>query len=467
MTADASAETLPSQAAIAPGQVIGERYLVGELLGGGGMGVVYAGTHVLLGTPIAIKLIHAELRDDVEAVQRFVNEARATAKLKGEHIARVFDVGLLDSREPYLVMEQLEGVALDHYLHERGPLSVGEAVDIVLQACEGLAEAHAAGLVHRDIKPANLFLARRPDGLLSLKILDFGIAKQRVGSPHAPALTDPGKSLGSPWYMSPEQMLTPASVDERADVWSLGVLLFELLTGQRPFEGENVPQVCANVLTASVPALERYRSDLPPALDAVVQRCLEKEPARRFAGVAELARALGSVVAEPASIPVVVEPETPGSGVYELRREPSYGSLTPLQRGAEYDEPVAFRERSWPRALLLVACGCLALAGFFTYRDPSLPARAQVALAQLVPARFSLPWEPRLQPVEAARELEPEREPAQLLQVTHAEAVPERERVEASAPERLSPEEVRARVERYEAWLRAQGLQRLEEAEQE
>jgi eukaryotic-like serine/threonine-protein kinase len=209
---------------IETGQIIGERYLVGEVLGGGGMGVVRAGTHVLLGTPVAIKVIHSELKHDAEAVQRFVNEARAAAALKGEHIARVFDVGVLESGEPYLIMEQLEGMGLDQYLAGRGPLTPVEAVDIVLQVCEGLTEAHAAGLVHRDIKPANLFLARRPDGQLSAKILDFGIAK-RLDAP-SPALTDPGRSLGSPWYMSPEQMLTPASVDARADVWSLGVLLF-------------------------------------------------------------------------------------------------------------------------------------------------------------------------------------------------------------------------------------------------
>src|SRR5689334_17458976 len=127
--------------------MIGERYLVGEVLGGGGMGVVRAGTHVLLGTPVAIKVIHSELKDDAEAVQRFVNEARAAAGLKGEHVARVFDVGVLESGEPYLVMEQLEGVSLDQYLPGRGTLALGETVDIVLQVCEGLAEAHAFGLV--------------------------------------------------------------------------------------------------------------------------------------------------------------------------------------------------------------------------------------------------------------------------------------------------------------------------------
>jgi serine/threonine protein kinase len=346
----------PSDPATSPlqaGQLIAERYLVGEPLGGGGMGVVWGGTHVLLGTPVAIKVIHSELKGDSEVVHRFINEARAAAALKGEHIARVFDVGALDSGEPYLVMEQLEGVALDQYLAGHGQLSRTAAVDIVLQVCEGLAEAHAAGLIHRDIKPANLFLARRPDDQLSVKILDFGIAK-RVDTP-SPALTDPGKSVGSPWYMSPEQMLTPSSVDARADVWSLGVLLFELLTARLPFEGESVPQVCANVLAAAAPPPSLYRAEVGAELDAIVLRCLEKEPARRFESVKELAQAL-LPFATPALHAVAAEPLP----VLEPRQAPSYDSLTPVQgasAGSTARSPV--RRRVWPLALALVAVAAL------------------------------------------------------------------------------------------------------------
>jgi serine/threonine-protein kinase len=310
--------------ALEAGQIVGERYLVGEVLGGGGMGVVCAGTHVLLGTPVAIKVIHSELKDDSEVVQRFINEARAAAALKGEHIARVFDVGALDSGEPYLVMEQLEGMSLDLYLTGRGPLTRAEAIDIVLQVCEGLAEAHAAGLVHRDIKPANLFLVRRSDEQLAVKILDFGIAKRIDRA--SPALTDPGKSLGSPWYMSPEQMLTPSSVDAHADVWSLGVLLFELLTGRLPFEGENVPHVCANVLAAPAPRPSLYRGDLGPELDAIVLRCLEKEPVRRFASVDELAQALQAF-----ALPSPLALTSQHRSASEPRPPHSYDSLGPVQ----------------------------------------------------------------------------------------------------------------------------------------
>ena len=208
MTEEPSATQLgPSTPPIAAGQIIGERYRVGEVLGGGGMGVVCAGTHMLLGTPVAIKLIHSELKDDAEAVQRFVNEARATAALKGEHIARFFDVGLLESGEPYLVMEQLEGVSLDEYLHERGPLAQSEAIDILLQVCEGLAEAHAAALVHRDIKPANLFLAQRPDGQFSVNAKDIHIVRYYA---NAIAHLLPGEAAAGE-VVTPEPVPLPAS----------------------------------------------------------------------------------------------------------------------------------------------------------------------------------------------------------------------------------------------------------------
>jgi hypothetical protein len=283
---------------VVPGQLIGDRYRIGSIIGEGGMGVVCAATHVGLGTPVAVKLIRSDQQRDPASVQRFLNEARTAASLKGEHVARVYDVGQLESGEPYLVMEQLEGVGLDAFIAGRGPLSQGEAVDIVLQACEGLAEAHAVALVHRDIKPANLFLARRPDGELTLKILDFGISKRLVDS-GLEGLTEPGRSLGSPSYMSPEQMLDASLVDQRADVWSLGILLYELLTKQCPFGGTSVPQVCAAVLTAPAPVPSERRSDIDDRLDAVVLRCLEKDPSDRYSSVGALAEALKPFVAQP------------------------------------------------------------------------------------------------------------------------------------------------------------------------
>jgi len=413
VTLDPSPE--PTASALQTGQIIAERYLVGDVLGGGGMGVVRAGTHVLLGTPVAIKVIHSELKGDSEVVQRFINEARAAAALKGEHIARVFDVGALESGEPYLVMEQLEGVTLDQYLAGRGPLTQVEAVNIVLQVCEGLAEAHAAGLVHRDIKPGNLFLARRPDEQFSLKILDFGIAK-RIDTV-SPALTDPGKSLGSPWYMSPEQMLTPSSVDAHADVWSLGVLLFELLTARLPFEGESVPQVCANVLAAPAPRPSLHCADLGPELDAIVLRCLEKEPARRFGSVSELARALLPLSAPP------------------LHAAATHNSLTPFQNPS-VDRGFSTQWRTaWPLALALVVVAALLPRVSLQHLDASIPADVSEAGPLLASER-----------------------PLLLQYLNGARAVPELERP------RLTPTPA-PRSTRDDAWLRAQELKNLHDSE--
>jgi serine/threonine-protein kinase len=439
---------------IASGQVIGERYLVGEVLGGGGMGVVRAGTHMLLGTPVAIKVIHSELKDDSEAVQRFVNEARAAALLKGEHIARVFDVGVLESGEPYLVMEQLEGVSLDQYLAERGPLAEAEAVDIVLQACEGLAEAHAAGLVHRDIKPANLFLARRPDGQFSVKILDFGIAKRL----HAvsPALTNPGKSLGSPWYMSPEQMLTPASVDARADVWSLGVLLFELLTANLPFEGESVPQICANVLAVEPLRLTHYRVDLAPELDAIMLRCLEKDPCRRFGSVSELGQALLPLASTPLhAVALALEDSKPWASKRWFTK--------PWFTKPWFNRPrFSLPKRRWTLALALVVLPLLLLGAGLQYRDPSLATHAMRAalgtgfrMSRDGPASSDTP------PIALLTD-----EPPALLQYIHgARAVPETERPDAASQTAAKLARTRARVENHETWLHVQAIKRQNDEE--
>lgn len=452
---------VPDGLPIAPGQLIGERYLVGQVLGGGGMGVVFEGTHVLLGTPVAVKLIHSELKNDPEAVQRFLNEARTTAALKGEHIARVFDVGVLESGEPYLVMEHLEGLGLDQYLQERGPLSQAEAVDIVLQACEGLAEAHAAALVHRDVKPANLFLARRPDGQFSVKILDFGIAKQKRSD--EPGLTDPGKSLGSPWYMSPEQMLTAHTVDERADVWSLGVLLFELLTNQRPFEGESVPQVCANVLTAPAPRISELRGDVPRELDSIILCCLEKEPTSRFRSVSQLAEAL-LPFASPSTYTtgIALEPAAVAAEATVRGQPPSYGSLRPMGADVHYTEPHRTR---WPPMLTLLVVS-LIVGGWLQYRDPTLLHRATSAARALTARPLHLHWDPQLLPGPPASEPERAAEPLAIPKTIHrARAVPELDRASSSGnlddAETLSPAEVQQRVESYEAWLRARGLERL------
>ncbi|HEY3237074.1 MAG TPA: protein kinase, partial [Polyangiaceae bacterium] len=222
-------------------------------------------------------------------------EARSAVKIESEHVARVIDVGELTNGAPYMVMEYLDGNDLGHLVSQRGKLPIDEVIDYVLQACEAIAEAHAKGIVHRDLKPSNLFLTRRPDGTTMVKVLDFGISKATLTGPSSGpdmALTKTTAVMGSPLYMAPEQMRSTRSVDARADVWALGVILYELLTGRVPFEATTMPELCVMVLSDPMPPLGEHRPDAPPALSAVLARCLEKDPARRFANVSELANAL-------------------------------------------------------------------------------------------------------------------------------------------------------------------------------
>ncbi|WP_437594846.1 protein kinase domain-containing protein [Sorangium sp. So ce1000] len=276
---------------VRPGQVIAGKYSVERVIGAGGMGVVVAATHLQLEERVAIKLLLPEAARSRTLAERFVREARAAVKVKSEHVARVTDVGTLESGTPYMVMEYLSGSDLADALRAGGPMPPQAAVEYVLQACEALAEAHAAGIIHRDLKPANLFLTRRADGSPCVKVLDFGISKVATGGAD-PRITDTKAIMGSPLYMSPEQLKSSRDVDARTDIWSLGVILFELLTGAPPFDGATMPQLCVAIMQGIPSPLATFRSDVPPALEAVVLRCLEKLPEHRFRHVGELAEAL-------------------------------------------------------------------------------------------------------------------------------------------------------------------------------
>ena len=275
------------------GEILAGKYRIERVLGVGGMGVVVAGWHLELDQRVAIKFLHQEADERFDGAKRFRREARAAAKIRSEHAARVIDVGALDDDTPYIVMEYLEGNTLAQEVRVRGPLPVVEAVDYVLQAIDALAEVHALGIVHRDLKPANLFLALRPDGSRIIKLLDFGISKTMIpDSREELGLTRAELLIGSPQYMSPEQLTSAADVDARADIWSLGAILYKMLTRRPPYTGASIPLIYAALLRDAPAPLSQSRTDVPEALEDVILHCLAKDRLDRFASVGELAQAL-------------------------------------------------------------------------------------------------------------------------------------------------------------------------------
>ncbi len=275
---------------IVPGAVLLGKYRVERVLGQGGMGIVVAARHMELGQLQAIKFLLPEMLAHPEIVERFLREARAAAKLQSDHVVRVSDVGRLENGAPFMVMEYLEGRDLKALVAREGPLSVDVAVTYILQVCDAIAEAHGAGIIHRDLKPANLFLVRRRGRLPCVKVLDFGISKQ-TGRDDVD-LTNTNMSLGSPLYMSPEQMSRVRTVDRRTDIWAIGVILYELLVGESPFRGSTLLEVAAKVLQEQPRPLRDVRPDVPEGLVDVVTRCLRKRREERFASIEELIVAL-------------------------------------------------------------------------------------------------------------------------------------------------------------------------------
>ena len=258
-----------------------------RMLGEGGMGMVVAATHLGLGTPVAIKFLHGQLAQNQQLLERFQREARASAQLRSEHVCRVSDVGMFDDGTPYIVMELLNGRDLSSILRANGPLPTPNAVELVLQGCVGIAEAHAAGIIHRDLKPANLFLTSRPDGTALVKVLDFGVAKTTQDGNFS--LTQTSSVMGSPGYMSPEQLKSSRNVDARSDIWSLGVTIYELVIGRQPWNAESITELTLRIAMDPLPTLP---PGTPNGLSQILAKCMEKDPAARFQNVAELAAAL-------------------------------------------------------------------------------------------------------------------------------------------------------------------------------
>ena len=272
------------------GDVLLGKYLLEQRLGEGGMGVVFAARHEILGQRVAVKLVQPSMVTNQEAVARFVNEARASARIDNDHVARVLDVGTIDGNVPYMVLEYLDGEDLEHVVDRRGLLPVAELVDTILEAIEGVASAHAVGIVHRDLKPSNLFVAKRPDGTTRVKVLDFGISKM-AGDPSAQNVTRTNSVLGSPLYMSPEQLRNAKTVDQRSDIWAFGVILYQLLTGRPPFDGDNAVALFAAIQESDPPGMLGLRTDvsIPAGLETAVLKCLERKPEDRYRSLDALA----------------------------------------------------------------------------------------------------------------------------------------------------------------------------------
>ncbi|MEO8876645.1 MAG: serine/threonine-protein kinase [Polyangiaceae bacterium] len=277
-----------------PGEVVAEKYRIEEPLGEGGMAVVFAAHHLALDKPIALKILSPDLPRLPLLRERFLTEARAAARVDSPHVARVMDVGTLDNGLPYMVLERLEGCDLGELLEVERRLPIGDAVDYVLQALQGLAHAHTLGVVHRDLKPANLFLAHQSDGSAIIKILDFGIAKLDASSTEEriSRATQQGHAVGTPMYMSPEHVRNEV-VDHRTDIWAIGVVLYELLTGHTPFEADGIGETFGAVLNRTPASARTLRPEIPELLDAAILKCLAQNQDERWADVAQFASAIG------------------------------------------------------------------------------------------------------------------------------------------------------------------------------
>lgn len=367
------------------------RYRVERVLAVGGMGIVVAARHVTLNQRVAVKVLMHNAGSS-QATARFLTEAKASALLRSEHVVHVSDVGTLESGQPFMVMELLEGQDLAQVLEKEGRQPIEQAVDFVLQACEGLAEAHAARIVHRDLKPGNLFRARRPDGSDIVKVLDFGVSKALSTDVRAEGtVTTTDAVFGSPLYMSPEQMQSASKADERSDIWSLGVVLYELVTGKMPFDAESMAGLAVRIATDPPTRMAQVLPSVPPELEGVVFKCLEKKPEDRYANVAELAADLEPLA--PGSrervervqrlVFGVTAPPRPAPSAPSLRRLPAGAeTLGPLDTG-ESSAPrlvVPERRRSpWPLAAGVVVVAAAAFAGAMFVRGGS---RASMSATQ-------------------------------------------------------------------------------------
>jgi serine/threonine-protein kinase len=374
------------------GEVLAERYELLRLLGAGGMGAVYEARHTLVGRRFAVKLLHPQYARQSTMLTRFQREARAAGSLENEHIAAVTDFGFAGDGVPYLVLEYLEGQDLAALIARNGPMPIGRAVSFVIQACRGLAAAHANDIVHRDLKPANLFLTRRADGTDLVKVLDFGIAKLLDADDSAESITATGKLLGTACYMPPEQATGASDLDHRGDIYALGAILYELLTATKAHPGTNYNAVLFHILTQKCEPLGLRRPDAPPALARIIERAMAHERADRYQTVTTLLEALLPFTrgggAETVAAPVWAAAGRAKIAAAETIASPA---SSPDVRGAQTARRPAGR-RWYRRFAAAAAIAAIALAAgvgaLRLFRSPAVPVRPPASLA---PSRPSAP----------------------------------------------------------------------------
>jgi len=299
------------------GDIVAEKYRIESVAGEGGMGIVYRAHHLTLDQPIALKVLFGDAASRDTSVERFAREAQAAARISTKHVARVMDAGALADGRPFIAMELLEGENLETRLEREngGGIPVQDACDYMMQALTALGHAHAAGIVHRDIKPPNLFICKDADGQELVKVLDFGISKSHHSARRDKVLT--GQSvLGSPAYMSPEQLRNASNIDARADLWSVGTVLYELLTGKLPFDAESVGEIFAAILEKDPVDPREVRGDLPEGLAEVLLMALRRDRDERFLTAIEFAQALAPFTSERfRETPVALERLFSASGI--------------------------------------------------------------------------------------------------------------------------------------------------------
>lgn len=364
--------TLARVSGVRAGDIVAGKFEIQRVLGEGGMGYVVAARHLSLGQTVALKFLRQEVMTR-EHRTRFLREARNTVKLKSKHVSRVLDVGELPDGTPYMVMEYLEGTDLSDLLHSSGPLPVPVACEYVRQACEAVAEAHSHGIIHRDLKPANLFLTKGPGGEPIVKVLDFGVSKvMDLGVDARDEETSPGGRprpkragesvvtkatdlLGSPSYMAPEQIASARDADRGSDIWSLGVILFRLTSGKAPFQAPALGELIQRIMYGPIPDLRAVKPDIPPGLEHVVARCLERDRTKRISDAAELARLLAPY----AAVPRPTVPTSPPPAVATDVARSRNATTTPpgLSRTAATKTSTAGMVVLWAGLFVLVVAG--------------------------------------------------------------------------------------------------------------